>query len=112
MPPEVETSRKAGASLMPPACERCEKAKKLQIHHADYEKPLMVRWLCSACHPIEDRTRRMKYPLAFRNGALITLNLYLPTAAKKRDIKRKAKNMGKSVSQIVLDHFDSLPTAK
>lgn len=43
---------------------------------------------------------------------LITLNLYLPSAAKKREIKRKAKVLlkKKSVSQAVLDYFDSLPT--
>lgn len=40
---------------------------------------------------------------------LTTLNLYLPSAAKKREIKRKVKALDKSVSQEVIDHFDSIP---
>ncbi len=46
---------------------------------------------------------------------LVTLNLYLPNAAKKREIKRKAKLLGKdengkemSVSKAVIQYFDSL----
>jgi hypothetical protein len=39
----------------------------------------------------------------------VTLNLYLPNAAKKREIKRKAKAYGKSVSQAAIEFFDSLP---
>lgn len=42
---------------------------------------------------------------------LTTLNLYLPSAAKKREIKRKAKHLSKSVSQIVMDHFDTIHEA-
>lgn len=44
---------------------------------------------------------------------LITLNLYLPSAAKKREIKRKAKALNKkSVSQAVVDYFDSIPDSQ
>lgn len=44
---------------------------------------------------------------------LITLNLYLPSAAKKREIKRKTAALNKkSVSQAVVDYFDSLPEPK
>lgn len=43
---------------------------------------------------------------------LTTLNLYLPSARKKQEIKRKAKATNKSVSQIVIEHFDSIPDAK
>ena len=48
---------------------------------------------------------RMKKPLT-------TLNLYLTNARKKQEIKRKAKASNKSVSQIVIEHFDSIPDAK
>lgn len=44
--------------------------------------------------------------------SLTTLNLYLPSLAKKREIKRKAKAADKSVSEIVVDHFDSIPDPK
>ena len=40
---------------------------------------------------------------------LTTLNLYLPSAAKKREIRKKARAYKKSVSQIVVEHFDRLP---
>jgi hypothetical protein len=45
---------------------------------------------------------------------IITLNLYLPSHKKKLEIRRKAKALDpdKSVSQIVVDYFDSLPDAK
>lgn len=41
----------------------------------------------------------------------VTLNLYLPSHSKKCEIKRKAKAVDhkKSVSQVVVDYFDSLP---
>jgi hypothetical protein len=43
---------------------------------------------------------------------LVTLNLYLPNAAVKREIKRKAKAAGKSVSQSVIDLFAAIPSPK
>ena len=30
-------------------CERCENENSL-AHHEDYDKPLMVYWLCQPCH--------------------------------------------------------------
>ncbi len=33
-------------------CERCGDPKS-EMHHADYDQPLAVTWLCLACHRIE-----------------------------------------------------------
>jgi hypothetical protein len=39
-----------GELEQPERCERCKAAVPLQAHHEDYDKPLDVVWLCTACH--------------------------------------------------------------
>lgn len=39
-----------GVLIRPNSCERCSKQKDIQAHHEDYEKPLVVAWLCRLCH--------------------------------------------------------------
>jgi len=39
-----------GALIKPERCELCNENKRLQGHHADYDKPLTVDWLCADCH--------------------------------------------------------------
>lgn len=49
----------ARARLEPPSlCEGCGLDKKLEKHHPDYSKPLLVVWLCKPCHAIADKIRR------------------------------------------------------
>lgn len=38
-------------------CEGCGKppSRRVHAHHADYSKPLEVRWLCTHCHGLEHR---------------------------------------------------------
>jgi len=31
-------------------CEMCKKKCKTHAHHEDYDKPLDIKWLCTACH--------------------------------------------------------------
>lgn len=42
----------------PECCEGCGLKKKLEKHHPDYAKPLLVVWLCKPCHAIADKIRR------------------------------------------------------
>lgn len=39
-----------GTLVRPAACPRCGAVVKVQAHHDDYSKPLVVRWMCRACH--------------------------------------------------------------
>lgn len=44
---------KAGNLVKPSTCAWCGKAaKKIDGHHPDYARPLMVVWLCASCHKI------------------------------------------------------------
>lgn len=42
----------------PVLCEGCGLPKRLEKHHPDYSKPLLVLWLCKPCHAIADKIRR------------------------------------------------------
>lgn len=54
----VRRAIQTGALVRPAACEICGLSPKPQRdgkssihgHHDDYSKPLVVRWLCHACH--------------------------------------------------------------
>lgn len=55
--PEKERARKTlrdavrcGNVPKASACEDCGATTRLHGHHADYSKPLVVRWLCPPCH--------------------------------------------------------------
>lgn len=42
-------------------CEGCSKeGVRLERHHPDYSKPLLVVWLCKPCHAIADKIRRIQ----------------------------------------------------
>ena len=46
---------KKGNIQKPKVCSVCKKHKKLEAHHEDYTKPLLVVWCCRQCHRILDK---------------------------------------------------------
>lgn len=48
---QLTTNRlKRGEIVRPGNCSKCHKECKPEGHHADYNKPLEIEWLCSVCH--------------------------------------------------------------
>lgn len=45
----VEKAIKKGI-LIPSPCETCGSEQNIHAHHDDYDKPLVVRWMCQRCH--------------------------------------------------------------
>ena len=39
-----------GQIIKPSKCARCGEERKVVGHHADYDKPLEVEWVCHSCH--------------------------------------------------------------
>jgi hypothetical protein len=46
----VNSAVMRGALVRPLACPQCGSRRKIEAHHADYDKPLDVIWLCKRCH--------------------------------------------------------------
>lgn len=46
----VTAALRAGVLVKPLRCEDCGDQRRLSGHHADYEKPLDVVWICGWCH--------------------------------------------------------------
>jgi hypothetical protein len=47
-----------GVLKAPELCEGCGLKKRVEKHHPDYSRPLLVVWLCKPCHAIADKIRR------------------------------------------------------
>lgn len=46
----VARAIESGELSRPASCSACVVSCKPHAHHDDYTKPLLVRWLCAACH--------------------------------------------------------------
>lgn len=51
----VARAVRKGLLIRPSECESCYLTKKIDAHHEDYAKPLVVQWLCRKCHAARDR---------------------------------------------------------
>lgn len=52
----VSTGIADGSIIKPSVCERCRLiSDRLEAHHADYNKPLDIEWLCKRCHCRADK---------------------------------------------------------
>jgi hypothetical protein len=51
-----------GELVKPAACVWCDApCKKLHGHHPDYNRPLMVLWLCPSCHATQTQDDCREY---------------------------------------------------
>lgn len=55
---QAERAERSGALTAPTLCEGCGLEVRLEKHHHDYSRPLLVVWLCKPCHAIADKLRR------------------------------------------------------
>lgn len=46
----VQQAIRSGRLVRPESCSECGASCKPHGHHDDYSQPLIVRWLCRACH--------------------------------------------------------------
>ena len=55
---------KDGKVKKPKVCSRCKtNPSRIEGHHPDYSKPLMVLWLCSPCNNIVQKEERIAIAL-------------------------------------------------
>lgn len=55
---------RAGHITKPAVCQLCGQRDALQMHHADYDHPLAVVWLCTQCHAVADDARNVARKMA------------------------------------------------
>jgi ribosomal protein S27AE len=49
----VSYAIKKGILRRPARCPGCKQLTKVQAHHDDYSKPMIVKWFCAKCHKAE-----------------------------------------------------------
>ena len=57
----VAYALECGNLMKPSVCSECKSESKLEGHHDDYTKPLVIRWLCISCHKSWHRKNKPIY---------------------------------------------------
>jgi hypothetical protein len=52
----VHRALERGELVKPKDCSWCGETVPLQAHHPDYDRPLMVVWICQPCHSAHHST--------------------------------------------------------
>ncbi len=77
---KVSRAIRAGRLTRPNHCELCGREAWIVGHHEDYDKPLVVMWLCQVCHSLQHANdlhttvrRKRRAPISRkRNGEMTT----------------------------------------
>lgn len=56
--------QRRGLLTAPALCEGCSVRPPIHKHHSDYDRPLLVTWLCGECHYAETFGMAWSEPLA------------------------------------------------
>lgn len=56
----VQQALRRGELVKPSACSWCGVEGNVQAHHPDYDRPLMVVWICAPCHRAHHRAYSME----------------------------------------------------
>lgn len=73
----LEVRRAIASGLILPAkhCTNCGGSGRIHGHHKDYAHPLVLEWLCVACHHLRHGQQGQGRPRCVRCGLLIYLHL-------------------------------------
>ena len=52
---KLNAAVRQGKLIRPKECSRCGRFMRIEGHHEDYSKPLVVEWLCRTCHKLQHR---------------------------------------------------------
>jgi len=97
----VQRAVESGALVRPETCSKCGDATKVEGHHPDYSKPLMVEWLCRKCHAFVHRKPQCDMWPSTRNTRKV-MNFRLNTGLIAR-LKKEAWQTRKTMTQVLVD---------
>jgi hypothetical protein len=85
-------------------CEDCKKDKpRIEAHHPDYERPLLVEWLCQSCHAKHEKHSRKTYPEWFD---LSTTHISIRvTEEEKEQYRQLAEKDGRTLTEIIKSYL-------
>lgn len=97
----VEVALDTGDLVKPGTCSGCGADGRITAHHADYEKPLDVVWVCPKCHKALDAIRREregKKPNANTKGVILVYDGH--DVCRFDSIDAAARSVGRKPSSL------------